>query len=337
MLSSNHLRLQLMRLRTGEEWSQTRPGFAFLFSKGGAGECVTEGLTQPISQGDVLVLNGPGSARLIPSNGDMMLWNFSLSLEHLFPLFTGSEISLLHSVAERFKYFKHYSAETPIAAECNKLLGEAPEQFNLNHRIHLLRVAASVLTKEFEAVRERCGGFMRVEDHLLQVFKKLTTDDILHLSIDELAHRFGCSRRHLNRLFHQHLKLSVATLKMEMRLLKAISLLRDPIAKITDVAKSCGFHHLGLFNTCFRRRFGSSPGEWRRHAVEAECGPGRNGRWEDSCPMKDNVLCLWARHMPKTWGPVEIPVPLTSRKQATRAPVSEPQPKWRTRMEIQVH
>jgi AraC-like DNA-binding protein len=55
---------------------------------------------------------------------------------------------------------------------------------------------------------------------------------------------------------------------MEMRLLKAISLLRDRDAKVINVAEQCGFNHLGLFNTCFRRRFGTSPGQWRKAASE---------------------------------------------------------------------
>ncbi len=58
-----------------------------------------------------------------------------------------------------------------------------------------------------------------------------------------------------------------------MRLLKAVSLLVDPDAKIIHVAEKCGFNHLGLFNTCFKKRFGSSPGQWRKSATEAR----RNG------------------------------------------------------------
>jgi hypothetical protein len=54
-----------------------------------------------------------------------------------------------------------------------------------------------------------------------------------------------------------------------MRLLKALSLLRDANAKIINVAEQCGFNHLGLFNTCFKRRFGTSPGRWRKSTTIA--------------------------------------------------------------------
>jgi hypothetical protein len=55
---------------------------------------------------------------------------------------------------------------------------------------------------------------------------------------------------------------------MEMRLLKAVSLLVDPDAKIIHVAEKCGFNHLGLFNTCFKRRFGASPSQWRKMVTQ---------------------------------------------------------------------
>ena len=57
---------------------------------------------------------------------------------------------------------------------------------------------------------------------------------------------------------------------MELRLLKAVTLLRNPTAKIITVAEQCGFNHLGLFNICFKRRFGQSPGQWRKCGAAKE-------------------------------------------------------------------
>jgi transcriptional regulator GlxA family with amidase domain len=96
------------------------------------------------------------------------------------------------------------------------------------------------------------------------MFKELSTTEFLTLSVGDMAHKFSCGRRHLNRLFHQQFGCSVASLRMEIRLLKASSLLRDPDLRIFNVASQCGFNHLGLFNTCFKRRFGKTPGKWRK-------------------------------------------------------------------------
>ena len=131
----------------------------------------------------------------------------------------------------------------------------------------------------------------------MQVFEELSATELLTLSVGDMAHKFSCSRRHLNRLFHQHFGCSVAALRMEMRLLKALSLLRDPDVKIINVAEQCGFNHLGLFNACFKKRFGNTPGQWRKGASNGEnpgsdwmrgirrvpcmpmaCAPGRQNR-----------------------------------------------------------
>jgi AraC-like DNA-binding protein len=319
VLPSDHLTLRLVRLKNGDSWSQKRHGLSFVFSKGGAGKCVSGAANLPFVPGDVLILNGPDAAKLVCSNGELVFWSFSLSIEHLFPLFAGSEISLLQTVAERLRSLKVYPARTPIASTCHKLIKEVPTHVNLDHRCHLLRVATAVLTDEFDAARERSAGLMRMEDHIVQVFEALTADEILHLPIADLAQRFGCSRRHLNRLFHQYFWLSVASLKMEMRLLKAVSLLRDPNAKIINVAESCGFHHLGLFNTCFRKRFGTSPGEWRKRTKAAdENGAGLTASLE--CPLRNNGLCSWASNaaLRSPSNPTELTSP--EKKEKSRRP-----------------
>jgi transcriptional regulator GlxA family with amidase domain len=57
---------------------------------------------------------------------------------------------------------------------------------------------------------------------------------------------------------------------MEMRLMKALALLRDPESRIYNVAKQCGFSHMGLFHACFKKRFGKTPGECRTAAAHPE-------------------------------------------------------------------
>jgi AraC-like DNA-binding protein len=126
---------------------------------------------------------------------------------------------------------------------------------------------------------------------MIQVFEKLSANELSSLSVGELAVRFGCSKRHLNRLFHQHFGFSVAAMRMEMRLLKAASLLRDPDIKVIHVAEQCGFNHLGLFNTCFKRRFGASPGRWRKMSARDEGQSVRPVNDSLVCPLQSNSLC----------------------------------------------
>lgn len=262
----DHLTLRLARLKSSEALEQKGDGLTFVFVKGGVGKYISITATHRLLAGDILVINGAAGGKLLvsESKGEFLFWYFSVCFENLLPLFASNEISLLHHITESFKAAKIYPASSPLAVECQRLLGVVPPQFNLDHRGQLIRIAASILSLEFKEAQARRGGYVRAEDHMTQVFEKLSAAELINLSVGELADRFSCSRRHLNRLFHQHFGVSVAALRMEMRLLKAVSLLRDANAKIINVAEQCGFNHLGLFNTCFKRRFGASPGQWRK-------------------------------------------------------------------------
>ena len=307
MLSQEHLTLRLVRLKPSEKWVPGANGLSFVFLKEGGGKYVSKAVTQHLARGDVLVLNGTPQDEgglCADERGEMVFWFFAADFEHLFPLFASNEICLLQNVAEGLKETRLYGASSPLAVECHKLLAAVPPQFNLDHRSQLLRVVAAILSVEFKTAQPHRIGFVRPEEHILQVFEKLSASELLTLSVGELAARFGCSKRHLNRLFHQHFGFSVATMKMEMRLLKAASLLRDPDAKVINVAERCGFNHLGLFNTCFKRRFGATPGHWRKSAQSEEQSV---RQFSDSpvCPLRSNGACPWAGNFVEKCQPVE--------------------------------
>jgi AraC-like DNA-binding protein len=290
-LSNDYLTLKLRRLKGSEETQLNRRGLLFLILKGGAGECHCGPAPQRLGPGDILVVNSPSGGRIhVRDNGEMVFWYFVAELEHLFPLFSGREICLLQNVTESFKSGRVYSGSSPLAKQCLRLAEEVPVQFSLEHRSHLLRIVSAILTAEFKAVQPGLANVVPMRDHVLQVFERLHTDDLLSLSVGDLAKKFNCSRRHLNRLFHQHFGLSVGALRMEMRLLKAVSLLVDPDAKVIYVAEKCGFNHLGLFNACFKKRFGASPSHWRKLATQASNRPAETRA--ASCFLQSQGLCV---------------------------------------------
>ncbi len=299
MFAQDHLTLRLVRLKSSQEWSPEHEGVCLVFPTGGGARHAAgkNGSVLQIEAGDVLLLSQHAPGRLqVGQRGEFIFWCFTFSVEHLFPLFASEEIALLQSVVEGLKGAKLYPAAGAASIECHRLIQSAPPQVNLEHRSHLLRIASVVLANEFNAVRRQRVGFVRADEHLMQVFETLSAEELLTLSVTELAKKFGCSRRHLTRLFHQYFGLSVGALRMEMRLIKAIALLRDPDAKIINVAERCGFNHLGLFNTCFRKRFGVSPGQWRKTAGQAGNGEGALPAEHPGCPLHANGLCPWSGH-----------------------------------------
>ncbi len=181
----------------------------------------------------------------------------------MFPLFSTNEISLLQNLMDNFNTPKIHSTGSPLAVECHHLISTAPPPFTLDHRAHLLRLVATILDEEFKLLQQGRPRYISADEHLIQVFETLSANDLLTLPTEELSAKFGCGRRHLSRLFRQHFGFSVSALRMELRMLRAISLLRDANSKVHHVAEQCGFNHQGLFNTCFKRRFGTTPGRWR--------------------------------------------------------------------------
>jgi AraC-like DNA-binding protein len=294
MDKNNHLAVRLIRLKTGDQWMNNEGAIAFIFSKAGTGCWTSKTVTHRINLGDVLILNGTADGQIsADGQGDFLFRTFSFTVEHLFPLFESYEVSLLNKVIDNLKAVKMYAGNSSLAQECQKQIESVNPQFNLQHRGQLLMVATAILSVEFKQAQGQRTGFGQPGDHALQAFEKLSSAEVMNLSVGELAKKFNCSRRHLNRLFHDHFGVSVASLRMEMRLLKAVSLLRDAEIKIIHVAEQCGFNHLGLFNTCFKRRFGASPGQWRKARTPGKSPAAGSVDGAKSCPLQAKGFCPW--------------------------------------------
>ncbi|HVY72035.1 MAG TPA: hypothetical protein VHH73_19030, partial [Verrucomicrobiae bacterium] len=208
-MGANYLELTVHRLKPHEEWSTKTGGLVFILLQRGAAKCAAGTYGRRVCSGDVLVLNGEGNKCTVRAEEETIVGSFMMRVEHLYPLFDANETGLLQSVTSELDGHKFYSAVDPVARECHQLLEAVPatasRSANLSLRSQLLRVAATVLSSEFKNARQqRSGGFARVEDHMIQVFEKLTTDEILALSADELAGKYHYRRRHLNRLFQQY-------------------------------------------------------------------------------------------------------------------------------------
>src|SRR5687768_2023635 len=180
MFTQNCLALQLVRLKPADEWLNNVGELAFVLPQTGAGKYVSGTITHSLAVGDVLVLkNTLGGKVCAPPGGEFAFWCFTARLEHFFPLFATDEISLLRNVTENFNRTRLYLASTTLAKQCHRLVAEVPPQFDLDHRSQLLRVAAAILAVEFKNVQGQRGGFVRMEEHMIQVFEKLSSDEIL--------------------------------------------------------------------------------------------------------------------------------------------------------------
>ena len=173
MFDQDYFALRLVRLKSSEEWSSQNEGLCFIFPKGGAGQYVNGSAAQRLVPGDILVWKGsPGGRLCVPQGAEMIFWSFFLRLEHLLPLFAGSEISLLQAVTDHFKGSKLFPAATALAMKCHRLIEEVPSPPDLEHRSHLLRVAAAILNEEFRTAHHQRVGLGQVEERIIRVFER---------------------------------------------------------------------------------------------------------------------------------------------------------------------
>lgn len=296
LICSSDVALHSARLKSPEELAISGYGLFLMFPMAGGGEWWDGMRAQSLAPGDVLVVNVETKGRLRVINGGSLLFScFSLGVEHLWGICATPELCLLENVMERLRTPRRHLSVSDIAQRCANLLSEVPPKQNVEHRSQLLRAAAAVLCAEFQEALPARNGYVQSDEHLLQALEKLPASDIMGLSIEELAAKFNCSRRQLNRWFQRYLGRSPGGLRMELRLLRAASLLRDPVAKVINVADECGFHHLGLFNTCFRKRFGVSPSQWRAKVRESESQLKNLLEGHPECELRAQGLCAWGK------------------------------------------
>lgn len=294
MLEPDSLSLAWVRLKAREKWVGRSPGLAFIFLKAGGGQCLWRKGSQPLEPGDVLVLNTASGAELRPATTRKLLFSFfSVNFQDLYPLFSSKEIPLLRGIRDLFKRVTLYPASRALAAKCHRLLRDVPRESDLDHRGQLLRIAAAIVSFELKNAQPGRSESIPMDWRMSRIFNQLSTAEILTLPVTKLAGRFNCSRRHLTRLFHQQFGCPVSSLRMEIRMLRAVSLLRNPELGILEAASQCGFNNRGLFNQCFKRRFGSTPSQWRTAALKGESLRISRTSAEPNCRLRADGLCPW--------------------------------------------
>jgi transcriptional regulator GlxA family with amidase domain len=74
-----------------------------------------------------------------------------------------------------------------------------------------------------------------------------------------LARQTGVSVRQLERLFADHLGTTIGSSYLDIRLARAMALLKETSLAVMDVAVACGFVSSSHFSRAFKRRYGASP------------------------------------------------------------------------------
>jgi AraC-like DNA-binding protein len=99
------------------------------------------------------------------------------------------------------------------------------------------------------------------------------------LSVELVCRRFGISQRYLHRVFESAEMTFGECVRGKRLELCAAELARNRDRPVSTIALSSGFNDVSHFNHCFRKRFGSSPREYRHASpVSAQASPALTGR-----------------------------------------------------------
>jgi len=267
-------------LRPSSEWIQTGDRWCVLHVLRGAGYWLAEVHSIMLEPGDALLVPAPMAGRLRASrlsNLTVGIWcHAETELRALLATRPGGQAGAVPGVESRTAV--HFSATSPEAIELTTLV---TQQHRGSRGAAVSRRVLEWLMRRIDPAHvpvpigtRATAGNARLRAWLAT----LEREELGSLSVVELARRFGCSGRHLSRLFHLEFGMSVRQRQIAIRMEVARELLRDDRLRIIEVALGCGYRNLGLFNAAFKTAHGVTPSQWRRQALVAHWREeGRNG------------------------------------------------------------
>ena len=143
-----------------------------------------------------------------------------------------------------------------------QLLPEADEAM-LTDLAETLRLFGTGLLKEFD--REEPSGTATRRAFIRRFIRNRAHEDI---TLETLAAELYLSVSRAGHLVREQTGSTFSQLLEEERMLRARHLLLDTPRKLSDIAAAVGYSNACYFNRLFARRFGVSPGQYRRRQAE---------------------------------------------------------------------
>lgn len=111
-----------------------------------------------------------------------------------------------------------------------------------------------------------------------QNFYILKAVDLIHknynkrLTIEYIANELNLNRSYFSKLFTKNIGMNPITYLTELRLEKAVGLLRDPNLSIKSISKEIGYSNQLYFSQVFKHKFKLTPQEFREKSINQKLG-----------------------------------------------------------------
>lgn len=107
----------------------------------------------------------------------------------------------------------------------------------------------------------------KISDAMSEIITYINMNYNKQLTIEELSQRAGYSKSRFLHLFKELMNTTPLAYRNNIRLTNACELLSGSGQSIGNIALSCGFEDQLYFCRVFKKRYGISPGEYRRQTV----------------------------------------------------------------------
>lgn len=143
------------------------------------------------------------------------------------------------------------------------LLREILRQFvNLQGDSPYARALLKALLLQIATLQSQEGSLPLAE----QIRDRLLRMEGPPVPVIALAESMGYHPHYLNRIFHQYTGISILQFQLEIRLQKALNLLKYTDQPVAEIARQCGFENQSYFSRLFRKHHGCAPTAVRRQS-----------------------------------------------------------------------
>jgi AraC-like DNA-binding protein len=266
-----HLVIKEFTLRPGQEWVPQSLSWSLIQVNAGTGYWLDGRTPFELNTGTVVLLGHTVQGKIRASQlGEMALYFFHVEAELLTGLATLGEQRFFDAAARRRDQALHVlPAHHPVAMRFKNLTARGDGN-SLSFRLELLHLFVDVFGKEYEENMRDFGASREAKERLQEILRQTTPSELLNLTFADLVQRMNCTPRHVSRVFSEVMGMSFREKQTAIRLARARELLASTESKVIDVALESGYQSLSLFSLMFRKRFGMSPGQWRRRQQNSQ-------------------------------------------------------------------
>lgn len=254
-----------LELEAGGEWRPPTDSWSFIHLEVGSGYWLSSEKSRMLEPGNILLSHPGGNVLRASTLRKVCLHHSSFRLNDIVQAadgFMADEVCRGLSLVEGCVLLLDNDGELArdIRRHSKTLLRTGAKQSTE----HIVRWIASAVLPGRTFLTDRNVTRAPQQRRLNEWLRRFDIEALCTMTVAEMATKFGCSSRHLSRLFHREFGVSVRRQQIVWRIGIACRLLEDYRLRVVDVALGSGYRNLGLFNAAFKKMTGMTPSRWRR-------------------------------------------------------------------------